>query len=949
MHNGENQILAGKKQIFILLALLSLFIVFLGYYYYNNAIENVRLQKKNEIQAIADIKIEQLSEWYIDELLDANTISHNGFIHENIHRQLSSGNNESSLHNLLYELKAEHNYTDILLLNPAGEIIASTNENIKVPDPEMLNKAKESVKTDSVLSTDLYVSGAFKNETMLGFVSPVKSKNDTVVLVFMFDADRYFYPLLQGWPVPSQSSEILLVRKEKDHVIFLNSLRHIKNKPLEFRLPLSRRDLPAVQAVQGYTGMFDGKDYRNVEVYAFISNVPETPWYLVAKIDKSELFQNIYSQLASIIIITLLLIFSTGITLFFIYSNKQKSVYRELYNKEKELWHSQEKFKVTIDSLGDGVITTDTEGKIQYLNKMAELLTGWKAREAKGRKLSEVYSVKNELTGAKENNIVEKVLKLGIVKELANHTLLVSRTGEEIPVMDTGAPVYDSEGSIIGLVLTFQDETEKRHHLNEIAESERRFRSFLDNLIEGCQIIGFDGYYKYVNKAAEIHNHTTKKELIGKSVSEAWRNFENTEVYKVISQCLQDKQERVLETSFIRNDGQVKWYELKLYAVTEGIFILSYDITNRKIAETEQRKLSRAIIQSPVSVIISDHNGYIEYVNPKFTEVTGYIMDEVRGKHISILTSDSVPPETIKNIWDVLRSGNEWKGELERRKKDGTKYWEQLSVSPITNAGGETTNFIELAEDITERKKMLNDLIAAKEKAEEINKLKTHFFANMSHELRTPFVGIMGYAEILSDLLTSPEARAMAEGILDTSKRMKETLTKILNISRFEFNGIEPVFKKAEAASVIKGIFDQYSAAAANKNLRYILAIKFEQLNIITDTSLLSEVLNNLINNSIVYTNKGCIEVTADRQTINNKDTLVIKVADTGIGIPKEKYDLVWEEFRQVSEGFTRNYQGTGLGLSIAKKYTGLLKGKIYFESEVGQGTTFTLELPIEE
>lgn len=949
--NSEKRFSFGEKKHAITLTLILTILIFIaGYFYYDKEEKKIREQKQNELKAIAQLKINQIYEWYKDELTDALAISRNNLLVERFEKYLENRVKEKTdLIKLLSDIKEEHNYSEILITSLEGEVLSSTNQKINSINPLIKNKINQAVKTESITVLDLHKDLSYEENIHLSFISPVvNKKNEPIsVLVFLFDAEEFLFPLIQYWPLPTLSAETLLYRVESDSILYLNELKLQNNTALKLRLPLTRKDLPAVQGALGFTGIFEGKDYRGVDVLAYISHVPETPWFIVAKVDKSELFEGLNSELLTIVIITILLVFVTGIGLSFLYSHRQRNIYKELYNKEKELWQSQEKFKVTIDSLGEGVITADTKGKIQYLNKMAEDLTGWNHREAKGRKLSEIYSVKNEKTGQRENNIIDKVLKQGIVKELANHTLLVSKSRKEIPVMDTGAPIYDNDGSIIGLVLTFQDETEKRMNQKILAESESRFRSSLDNMIEGCQILGFDWRYIYLNDAAAKHNRRPKEELLGNKYMDMWPGIEQTEVFAVIKRCLIERVDHIMENKFAFPDGSIGWFELKIQAIPDGVFIMSYDITTRKRTENEHKKLSRAIIQSPVSVVITDINGNIEYANPKFSETTGYSLDEIIGKNPRFLKSGTHSKEFYKNIWDTILSGKEWQGEIQNRNKSGELYWDYVKISPILNEHGDITHFVELKEDITERKRMINDLIAAKNKAEEINKVKSNFFANMSHELRTPFVGIMGYAELLSDTLINPEEREMAQGILATSKRMKETLTKILSLSKFEFNSIEVVNKKINVVEVINGIYKQFSAASVQKKLTFSAIINFESLFIETDEILFSEIIKNIVSNAIIYTNEGTVVIHADKQKKNSLDVLVIKVVDTGIGIPKDKQKIVWEEFRQVSEGLTRRFQGTGLGLSIVKKYTELLGGNIYLESEERKGSIFTLELPI--
>ncbi|MCK9280268.1 MAG: ATP-binding protein [Melioribacteraceae bacterium] len=250
--------------------------------------------------------------------------------------------------------------------------------------------------------------------------------------------------------------------------------------------------------------------------------------------------------------------------------------------------------------------------------------------------------------------------------------------------------------------------------------------------------------------------------------------------------------------------------------------------------------------------------------------------------------------------------------------------------------------------DITERKKMIEELIAAKEKAEEMVKIKSYFFANMSHELRTPFMGLMGYSQLLLELVKSDEEREMVEGIIRTSNRLTNTLSLILDLTKLEFDKIELFLEDINPGKLIDDVYNQYSVAAEKKGLSLTKEIHFDIFYMFTDGRMLSEILINLINNAIKYTDEGWIKIEGIKKTKNSdEEYLEISVSDSGIGISEEKQSLIWEEFRQASEGTNRAYQGTGLGLSITKRYAELLGGKIELISKFGEGSTFKVEIPI--
>ncbi|MDT3695762.1 MAG: PAS domain S-box protein [Ignavibacterium sp.] len=371
------------------------------------------------------------------------------------------------------------------------------------------------------------------------------------------------------------------------------------------------------------------------------------------------------------------------------------------------------------------------------------------------------------------------------------------------------------------------------------------------------------------------------------------------------------------------------------------------NVTERRLAENQLRNLSRTVEQSPVSIVITDLEGNIEYVNPKFEEVSGYTFNEVIGKNPRILSSGTKPKIEYQQMWQTILSGKEWRGEFYNKKKNGELYWESASISPLLNENNEIFRFLAINEDITQQKKMTEELILAKEKAEEMNKLKSYFFANMSHELRTPFVGILGFAEILKENLKDTPEEEFVNQILKSSKRLTDTLNKILNITRIEFDKIDLKLKETDINILLKNLEAFYSSSAKLNNTEIITVLKEDDLKTITDPKLLEDILNNLISNAVKFTKNGSITLQAEKLLTDKENFLIIKVIDTGIGIPVEKQNLVWQEFRQASEGFNRSFEGTGLGLTITKKYVELLSGNISLSSEENNGTTFTITLPL--
>jgi len=254
--------------------------------------------------------------------------------------------------------------------------------------------------------------------------------------------------------------------------------------------------------------------------------------------------------------------------------------------------------------------------------------------------------------------------------------------------------------------------------------------------------------------------------------------------------------------------------------------------------------------------------------------------------------------------------------------------------------------FLNIVRDITDKKEVERELIRAKEEAEHVNKLKSVFLANMSHELRTPMNGILGFSEILISMLDNEKTKDMARTIHSSGKRLLKTLNLILDLSRVEANKQEIKLKPVELNSFLQNLTRLFEPLAMSKGLGFRFVSGGEKILITTDPSLLEHVVNDLINNAIKFTHMGSVTIGLEVNHHDECNCVVIKVADTGIGIPKHKQEYIFDAFRQGSEGYERSYEGTGLGLTISREYVELLGGSLTLISEPGLGSEFTVSFP---
>ncbi len=369
------------------------------------------------------------------------------------------------------------------------------------------------------------------------------------------------------------------------------------------------------------------------------------------------------------------------------------------------------------------------------------------------------------------------------------------------------------------------------------------------------------------------------------------------------------------------------------------------DITDRKIAEEaliESEKRFKALHNASFGGIAIHDQGIILDCNKGLEDLTGYSHEELIGMDGLLLISPDSRETVIKNI----TSGYEAPYEVFGQKKDCSTFPMRVEARNIPYKG----NIVRVVEfrDITEQKKAEKELILAKETAEAANRAKTLFLENMSHELRTPLVGILGYSEMLLSELGDEEHKEMVSGIHRTGRRLLNTLSLVLDYSKIEADRYEINIVEYNIIQLIREIFDNFRGGAKVRNLLYEFHPHVEILKIHIDPEMFRIILDNLLSNAIKFTEKGSILLkTREEICESGSKYLTISIADTGIGIDEEDIPLIFEEFKQLSEGTTKQFPGTGLGLSITRKLVQILNGSIQVQSKKGKGTTFHIKFPL--
>jgi PAS domain S-box-containing protein len=356
------------------------------------------------------------------------------------------------------------------------------------------------------------------------------------------------------------------------------------------------------------------------------------------------------------------------------------------------------------------------------------------------------------------------------------------------------------------------------------------------------------------------------------------------------------------------------------------------------------RKLTRTVEQTGSSILVTDRDGTIEFVNPAFTTTTGYSNEEAIGQTPRLLRSGRTPAEVYEEMWSAILSGRTWQGELFNRKKDGTFYWEFATVSPIRDNEGRITHFVAIKEDITARKQAEAELVQARERAEAASQAKGAFLANMSHEIRTPMNGVIGMIGLLLDTPLTPVQRGFAETVRNSAESLLIIVNDILDFSRIEAGKLTLEEVEFDLRTALEDIAEFLAVRIQEKGLAFACVVDRDVPTWVSgDPMRLRQVLTNLIGNAIKFTKAGEIAVWVKKES-NLPAGIAVRfdVEDTGIGIPQDRVSALFQPFTQADPSHSRIHGGSGLGLAISKRLVEVMGGEIDLESREGKGSRFS-------
>ncbi|MDP1985338.1 MAG: PAS domain S-box protein [Sulfuritalea sp.] len=666
---------------------------------------------------------------------------------------------------------------------------------------------------------------------------------------------------------------------------------------------------------------------------------------------------------------------------------------RQRRQTEAELQASEARFKAIADSASDAIVSVDQTNSISFFSRGAEQMFGYAADEVLGQPSSLLLLLPTEQRGAQEAGFKRYLAKrqFGSVSQPVEVDAL-KKSGECFPIelsmsqsvvrgeplftaiirdvsgrkraeAATAVHVHESERARVALLSVLEDQREVQAALSA---SEQRFRGFVENASDLIYELSPEGILTYVSPNWQDYIGEPAAAALGKSFRDYVHPADIRQVAELLQPSTAPRGATSVDYRALRRDGTVRWHSARGVGLRDandrvtGYQGIARDTTERRTIEDQLRKLALAVEQSPESIVITNVDAQIEYVNDSFVHATGYSREEVIGQNPRLLHSGKTPRDTHLAMWDELKQGRPWKGEFNNRRKDGSEYVEFAIITPLRQADGSITHYVAVKEDITEKKRLgleldrhrhhlealvlqrTAELDAARRQAEAANLAKSAFLANMSHEIRTPMNAILGLTHLMRRGSMTQQQAERLDKIDGAGRHLMTIINDILDLSKIEAGRLQLESIDFPLSSVLDSVASLIGQAARDKGLRIEVNSVGAPPGVRGDPTRLRQALFNYVGNAIKFTESGSVELRV-RLLEEQGDELLLRfeVTDTGIGIAAEDKARLFRIFEQADPSITRKYGGTGLGLAITHRLAQMMGGEVGADSTPGVGSTF--------
>lgn len=622
-----------------------------------------------------------------------------------------------------------------------------------------------------------------------------------------------------------------------------------------------------------------------------------------------------------------------------------QTLFRDLHQSQEALWLNREWLRVTLQSMGDAVIATDITGHVTFLNPVATALTGLAEEDALGQPIQAIFRIVDEQTGMPRDDVVAWVLRKGRHVELANHTALVTRSNQIIPIEDSAAPIRDAAGSVSGVVLVFHDVTEKRRAQDALQKREEHLRLLIENAPASLAMFDRQMCYLSASKRWLSDYKLGDRDLRGLRYYEIFPDAPES-LRAIHARALGGEVVRADEDLFIRADGTEQWLKWEVQpwrdatGAIAGVVIFSEDITKRKHAE-EARDRALAELDSifttladPVIVLRAD--GMIIRMNPATERILGYSPNVCTLPLDPRLTAvEMAYPDGLKVPQDETPIMRALQGEIVQGvvmkcyHHDSLVGWFANSAVPIRTADGQVAGVVATFTDVT-----------AMHALQEQQQTLLHL---VSHDLRAPLTIIKGYASLLENAKEQPNPEQLVQtaitAMLRSINRMDAMIDDLVEVTRLEGGRLQLQRQPVQLSEYLDDLVVRAGKALELSRLQ--LDIPAILPPILVDPNRLERILLNLISNALKYSD---CDSPVTLHAYQQEQECMIAVHDRGNGIPPNEMTHLFERFYRAAG--SRKAEGIGLGLYITRLLVEAHGGHIWVESEVGKGSTFIFSLP---
>lgn len=614
--------------------------------------------------------------------------------------------------------------------------------------------------------------------------------------------------------------------------------------------------------------------------------------------------------------------------------------------EQKCVMEELELLSLVASKIHNGVVISNANDEVIWVNKGFEDITGFKREELLNKQLRPIIKAEpSPQNKAKYEDAVNS--GQSYEAELQIHR----KDGNTVWLSAVNSVLRNADGNIEKHIRIIADITARKS-----AEKDLEILSFASRKSPSGTIIrDKDANVIWMNEAAERILGYTLSEMKGKAFGNVLIGEEtDTAVHMTAVEKVKNKQPYEVELKVYRKDHKPIWAFFtnspllnELGDVDRQITVV-VDVSDRKKAEEEAKMLSLVASNTTSGVVINDANGKVEWINNAFEKITGYSLQDVKGKHLGdTLKGELTDVSIIERSRELSRNKQSFEVDLLAYRKDGEPLWISVINSVILTSDGEVDKYIEVIIDITAKKKVEVELIAAKEKAVQLSRAKDMFISVMSHEIRTPLNAVIGMATLLSEDTADDSQKENLSILKFSADNLMSLINDLLDFTKIETGNVTLEKANVDLRKVVNGVANSLQFKANEKNI-YIkqnIAAKVPQF-IIGDSARLIQILLNLVSNAVKFTHTGGVNIDIEVLEENDKSVRMrFAVSDTGIGIASDKLNTIFESFKQAEEDTTRKYGGTGLGLAISKRLVELHDSRIHVDSALGKGSTFWFTL----